>query len=255
MTRRYTDDEFREILRTALVLQEKKSSGPEMDTREGLALADIEAIAAEVGLDAALVRQAADQLTRLDVSTLKGLTTQRVIQVDGAIPTELDERGLTRLIDAVREAADAPGTAQHVLGGLEWKRGGEMMQAHVSLSPREGETRVRVSMDRTTGMSASGALAIVGGIFSMMAFIVGAKENLGALIPVLGLLPFTVSAGVVAAIWRRSAKVAAREAQKILDAVLREGRAITGAEGTASLTDDVGEVPERMLEAPARESS
>ncbi|MEM7418012.1 MAG: hypothetical protein AAF389_21160 [Gemmatimonadota bacterium] len=251
MTRRYTDDEFREILRTALALQEKKSSGTDVDTREGLALTDIEAIAAEVGVDAALVRQAAGQLGSVGATGLGGLSTQRVIQVDGSIPAELGERGLTRLIDAVRAAADAPGTAQHVLGGLEWKRGGEMVQAHVSLSPREGETRVRVSMDRTTGMSASGALAIVGGIFSMLAVIAGAKEGLDLLIPVLGLAPFAVSVGIVAAVWKRSAKAAAREAQKILDAVLREGQDIAKAASGESLPTAS---PDRVIEAPAEEA-
>lgn len=236
VTRRYTDEEFRAILRTALAMHEERSGATVAESGEGLALAEIEAIAAEVGVDPELVRQAADKVDLSDPSALAGpFGTNRVIRMDGLVDVELDEQGLLRLVDAIRGAADAPGETQSVLGGFEWKRGGEMSQTHVSLSPRDGQTRVRVSVDRTAGMSASGAFAIVGGIFSVLATIVAATEDLGMLIPVFTTLPVAASVALVAAIWKRSGLVAAREAQRIVNAVVGEGRALASARGDSVL--------------------
>ena len=236
MTRRYTDEEFRTILRSAMTLQQERADDTGIEgTREGLALAEIEAIASEVGVEVGFVREAAQRLDqasgpRHDNGSL------RVIRAQGSIPVEADPELLSRMVDAVRDVADAPGDVQEVLGGLEWKRTGELTVTRVSLSPRTDETRVQVALDRTALLSVTITMGFVGTFMSVLGTAVAAHEGLPVL---LGLVPFTATAAGVVATWKRSTSHATREVQSILRAVLDEGRdALSRLTGPADEAED-----------------
>jgi hypothetical protein len=144
--RRYSENEFALILRKAFELQDREpGAGP----ADGLSLTEIQAVAHEVGLDPVVVEQAAALLRTGDTSTLArvfgGPTTYELLHAsEGEVPRE--EYG--KVVEAIRRATSHQGDVTELLGSLEWKTVGEPSQIHVTVSPREGHTAVRVFADR-----------------------------------------------------------------------------------------------------------
>ena len=145
--RRYTDQEFALILRKA---GELSKSRPGRSPRSGeLTLSEMQDIALEAGIDPELVARAATLLstqgTSLAAKIFGGPSSYRVVQsVPGEIPTE----ELGRIVETIREVLHKQGTAEEVLGGLEWKTGAEIPNVSVHVSARDNETRLEVGVDR-----------------------------------------------------------------------------------------------------------
>lgn len=145
--RRYTDEEFALILRKAFELQERPGAATPPD---GLALSDIQAIAREVGLDPALVERAAALVGTASEGPLARLCGGPVkYQLTYSAEHEVPRDELARLVDVIRQVTGHHGTADEVLGALEWKTVGELSQTHVTVRPRDGRTAVHVSTDRS----------------------------------------------------------------------------------------------------------
>jgi hypothetical protein len=92
-SRRYSDEEVQRLLRRAADLESQDASLPA--TREGPTLADLEAIAAEAGLDPILLRQAAREL---DSDGNRGVpetsTSSRLLGAPLALEVERVVRGV-----------------------------------------------------------------------------------------------------------------------------------------------------------------
>ncbi|HSG09082.1 MAG TPA: hypothetical protein VLA36_12040 [Longimicrobiales bacterium] len=224
--RRYSDEEFALILRMAAesgVLSDhlKPRSG------DGLTLAEITQIAAEVGIPAPLVQRAAARLGDGDATQSSRLWggplrhTRRDV-----VAGTMDPGSLARVVDTIRDAAGQSGEVKEELGRVVWSSIGEPTQIRVSLAPDEDGTGVVVSADR------NGAFVLTW-TFPVLAGMVGAGIT-GAIIE-----PATVAGGVALfggmtagglvvarALWGRSTRAVGRK----LDAVLeRTRRAVAAA--------------------------
>jgi hypothetical protein len=153
------------ILRKAFELQDRDpSAGP----ADGLSLTEIQAVAHEVGLDPAVVEQAAALLRTGDTSTLARLVGgptryEYLHSSEGEVPRE----DFGKLVEAIRRATGHQGEVSELLGSLEWKTVGEPSQIHVTVSPREGRTAVRVFADRGPAGILTGLLPGIAGLLAI----------------------------------------------------------------------------------------
>lgn len=144
--RRYSDSEFALILRRAFELQERQAGG---EPGDGLTLKEIRAVAAEMGLDPAVIERAAASMLSVEESTAaKVLGGPSLYQMEYTATGEISREGLTRVVHAVRRVTGNQGKVTEVLGSLEWESVGETSQIHVTVTPRDGQTTLRVLANR-----------------------------------------------------------------------------------------------------------
>lgn len=153
--RKYTENEFALILRKAFELQERQGGA---DAAHGLSLREIQSIAAEIGLDPDVVQRAASLLPKAGAGRLaRVFGGPSLYQMEYSADGEISKEDFGKIVDAIRQATGHQGQVTEVLGSLEWKTVGEVSQIHVTVSPREGQTIVRVLADR----GGAGALTFV----------------------------------------------------------------------------------------------
>jgi len=134
------------ILRKAFELQDPDSGTTSPD---GMSLAEIQAVAREVGLDPVVVERAAALVQQHSIGTLGrlfgGPTIYELLHsADGEVPRE----DYGKLVEAIRRVLGHQGQVAELLGSLEWQTVGDPSQIHVTISPRDGRTAVRVFADR-----------------------------------------------------------------------------------------------------------
>lgn len=161
---KYSESEFALILRKAIELQEHHIG---VDTAHGLSLREIQAIASEIGLDPALVERAASLVPRTDEGRLARLFGgPSLYQMEFSAKGEISKEEFGKMIDAIRRVTGHQGQVTEVVGSLEWKTVGEVSQLLVSVSPREGQTIVRIMGDR-------GPAAVMTFLFPGLAGLIG----------------------------------------------------------------------------------
>lgn len=172
-TRLYSDREVRLILKSAVELQHRLDSTRE--SRHGMSLAELEQVAAEVGLDPGLVRRAAAQLTAVrrptDRNPFLGSPTQVIIE--RTLDVELDASQFDQLLDITRSVTAEVGEVSTVGRQFGWKGRMDGAKTEVSVSAAERSTTIRVKIDldeHATGhFMLKGMLGGVGGGFAVSA--------------------------------------------------------------------------------------
>lgn len=186
--RTYGEDEVAAILRRAAELESGRAPAV-----SALSLGEIEAVANDAGIDPALVRQAARELE--DGSgegigaAIAGAPLRRVIErvVDGEIGAEHHERLSQEIRDVLSSSAVGarwvlPGSISSIGRSLTLSGFTGTSSIEVTVAPRDGKTRIRLSTDRS---QLAGGLfgGIVGGVGG------GFGANVGWMIPTLLHLP------------------------------------------------------------------
>ena len=192
---RYTEPEMALILKRAAELQEGASGAP-----SELSLAEIQEIAAEAGISAGYVAQAAAELRRPSRRSgwLGGVTRfHHERTVDG----QLAPTGLGELVDVVRAEVGIHGEVSTVLGSLEWRGQDSMGVTFVTMGPRTGGTRIAVTAARSDQ-------AVVVGITSV--FIGAAAGVAGLLAGIQYADSALITSGIVAASWIAGTAISAR---------------------------------------------
>lgn len=162
----YSDEEFALILRTAAELA-SRSEQPSLSS-DGFTLAEMQSAAAQVGLDPALVEQAARLLvTRAAASPLERLVGGSFRhQHDARFAVTLDAHTADRLLSAVRINTDFhsadPGHASAL--GMTWNASGAGDVLSVVARPSADGTSVSVVIDRR------GTFVLVGVVSSLAMF-------------------------------------------------------------------------------------
>ena len=217
--RRYSDEEFALILRKATELQARgpsagRSGPPALSG--GMSLEEIQAIAREVGIDPALVAQAAGTVAGPG-GPAEGFLTTRYVLSDSA-PGGLSEEDRVRVLQAIRDAAGQHGVSE-MGAGVEWSTTeGEASQIQVSVYPLDDRREVRVSVDRNTAAVLTHVLPTLGGGFAALitgAVLEPASAWVGAAL-VAGGLTGGFTAG--RALWTTTARRVRERAQRILGA-------------------------------------
>ncbi len=216
--RRYNDDEFAAILRSAAEAQargRKKLAA----RRQGFSLAELMDIAEQVGLDTELVAEAARRLPSqresLGARLFGGPSRIRLeFTVGGAIgPSDH-----ARILEELRRTDNTQGKAEATGGALEWKTEGDPDQVSVNLTPGPEDTRVMILANRdamgaiTFGASVLGGL---GGVALVEALGIGGVTEL---VLMLG-AGVGGTFGVARILWQRGTSGLRRRLARLSDAV------------------------------------
>lgn len=171
----YTDREFALILAKASELA-RSSDGTERPSA-GFSLEEMKVIAAEAGLDPALVERAA----RLTPDDASGSRLERFLggpvkyRLGGHFATNLTDERAARLLNVVRAAAEQQGEGEASSSGISWHSVGEGSQILVSAHPEADGTRVRVMVDRGAGLILIGTSTALGSIAVGVLVLVGGE--------------------------------------------------------------------------------
>lgn len=177
--RRYNENELAEILRVAAKGQSASPSSGDEST--GYSLAEIERLAAEVGIDPKQVVIAAQGLCATPQTT-KGLRlfggSERSV-FERTISGTLDDIGWEDTVDELRNTLASAGAASAVGKTREWIGGSDFRIVHASLTPRNGQTKIRVTVNRRDTMAIAWILMVIVLIFTFIATLVSLRSNYG----------------------------------------------------------------------------
>ena len=206
--RQFSEREVARILKTAVVLQERRGAAA---AARGLSLAQLEEIAAEAGLDPALVRQA---VAELDGAAGPGdevnpfLGAPHTIVVERVVSGVIDERASEALLDTVRSVSSEVGQVSTLGRAFGWRGRLRGAKTDVSVSPRETQTvvRVRVALDEVA-LGHFMVIGVVGGG-------AGGLFTLGMLLGPLGLAALAAGAGVAGSAYLTARLTYARQVRR-----------------------------------------
>jgi hypothetical protein len=233
LTRRFTEEEMAVILKRAAALQAAR------DDRTH-SLEEIQAIAAQVGIDPALVAHVAGAPDLPTRRPRGGLFPASATQEEIRVETPITTADYGRVLDAIRRVMGTQGRAQQVFDSLEWRTGSdrEALWYAVTVTGRPDATHVRVEGD----FGVSVALMHIVGIAPFMAAIVAAGNLLSAeaAIPAVAVTGIGILAGI-RAIWRRLLRKTEATAQDLAREIEREVKAIAAAPPAAHVEAASGE--------------
>lgn len=141
-SRLYSDQEISAILKRAGEMQATQSP----EESHGLSLDELQQIAKEVGLDPRIVAAAAAELEHSGVeskaSGLLGAPTS--MYIERVLPGEIDDAMMPEVAAKIGKAFGMVGRSGQVGRSLEWTHGSEQMHLQVTVTPQNGQTKVRV---------------------------------------------------------------------------------------------------------------
>ena len=142
---RFSEKEVNAILRRAVEMQAAKSVGLRGDQPDGVSLSQLQQAAAELGLDPAVVGQAAAELSSSsrDSSIVSILGGPWRLDLERVIGRKVTAEEWPALLDEIRRASGRVGTPTNVGNAFEWSSTSPDT-LHVSLLPSDNDTRVRV---------------------------------------------------------------------------------------------------------------
>ncbi len=117
--RRYSEEEFAELLRAASEIQSRALVRTDPGHgRSGMTLEEITSIAQEVGLSADAIRQAS---ALLPAEREGAVPTASRFAFRGAFPGALDDEMKLRVLQAARDITEVAGEVEHHPTGVEWR--------------------------------------------------------------------------------------------------------------------------------------
>lgn len=246
--RRFSDEEFAQIIRAAQELQERATAPASAEVSRvtpglpagGMSLAEIEAVAVEVGLDAVYIKHAAAILgaDRPVVPPSPILGGPANFAYRSAVPGRVDPSEYPRLADSIRHELSQQGETNQIGDSLEWKTVGQATELAVSILPGRADTIVSVVADRGT----SAMLCYVFSIVPWLLVGVGIGNGLDANL-VGGL---SIMAGAAAAGYATGRTIWTTTSRQFMDKMRRL---------TTSLTRDITELVRTTPELPADDTS
>ncbi len=214
--RRYTDEDVRRILSTAVELQER-SAALAVDPGRGLTLAELRAVAQEAGIDARFVDLAAGNLDAPVERRENGLAGGPTRwHYRSSIPGEIHDKDLERILQTIRATLHEKGEVSEVWGRIEWSHS-EVGSTIVGLVSRDGSTDIDVTSTKSDEAALIHGLVIpFGGIFGA-AMMKGLLGFTGAqALPFIGLMGL-VSYGLARLGWRMRSRWWDRRLRQLMD--------------------------------------
>jgi hypothetical protein len=147
--RRYGEKEIRRLLTHAAELKKRAEHGDASASEHGtgLSLAEVEQIAAELGVEPGYVRAAAAALDGQSLPSRRFslLGAPASVDVERVVAGEVSEESWELMVPEIRRALRKVGKPSRLGRSFEWTT--EHDQDHVSASPRGGHTRLAVRSD------------------------------------------------------------------------------------------------------------
>lgn len=222
--RRFTEEQVSLILKRAAELQ--KAAARTGDSRR-MSLSELEAVACEAGLDGAMVRRAAAEVSsrphvRSRPSTFLG--GPRNLVLEAVVEREVTKECYEEIVEEIRRGTGELGQTNTLGKSLAWASGqgpgqGMSRLIHVTVVPRGGRTTIRIEekLSALAGALFGGVLGGVGGGGTGM--VVAPLAVLGT--PILIPLGLTAWIGGVYLITRRIYGRKARAREHELQHLLR----------------------------------
>ncbi len=173
--RRFTDQEVREILKRAVEeAPETAGSSRAVTKGEGLSLAELKVIGAEVGIDAARLENAARAVVRGGRPRSRGLFGGPImLDVEREVPGTIDPERAHEVLSVVRGIMGIRGQADEIGGAIEWSATSESGNRYVTVASREDSTIIQGSANLKNAV----ALTYLGpGMVGMIAAMIGIGE-------------------------------------------------------------------------------
>ncbi len=209
--KRYSDEEFALILRKAAELG--RAPGASGDVRGDLTLSDMKAIAAEAGLDPALVARAA---RLVEVDDAGGSRLERVIgaptriRMDAEFDLVLDPERAQQVLAVIRAAAGRQGEGEVSGSAVAWHSVGEGTQYLATVHTEGDTTKLRVTGDRRGALAITALFSGLGSIATGIAVLVAGEVSGVQLSPAIALGLIGGAAGSVLAggraVWKASTR-------------------------------------------------
>jgi len=143
--RDFTQEQADAILKRAVDLQVQDSIAKSSVGQNSISLQQLYQSAAEIGIEAAHVRKAAEELAGHSVTKEKRGAVQQTLY-EREFPVQVKESDFPDLLDHLRTETRSQGQGQVIGGSLEWQPiptgGFEMI--HVQVAPSDGVTRVKI---------------------------------------------------------------------------------------------------------------
>lgn len=184
--RRFTEQEAAAIFERAADAQ--VSGGKSLAPAEGMTLADLQAIGAEVGIPAELVARAATSLARTGsagtTKTFLGLPIGVGRTVD--LERKLSEEEWERLVVDLRETFDARGVIRSEGSFRQWTNGN--LQALLEPTPTGHRLRLKTFKSDVRALMAAGLITgTLGGVAALAAVVAGQTEAAGLAVQLLAM--------------------------------------------------------------------
>jgi len=214
--RRYGDDEVAQILSRA-VQPVASSALPARRPSEGITLGELEAVAAEAGIDPSRVRQAALALGEGSESGGRipffGPHPSHVF--DRVIEGEVPRERLSDLVGIVRRLLRVKGKVVVVGNWLEWTSDGTTI--HITVKPEAGKTKIQLMGDagfKLVGLFGPAALA---SLIALVSLGNGGELTIGLAAAILG-GAYAVARGL----WEIVGRRAGAEYRRMVDRLTAE---------------------------------
>lgn len=220
----FSDQEVSLILRRAAEIEASGKGAT------GMTGADIEAIALEAGIQPGAVRLAIEEL-RVEPSTpalpWSAPASRRETRV---VPAELGRDQLAGLMQAIEERVGRHGSVTEALGTVRWSSTAGLWITDVSVTPRDGETRIGVH-ERIVEDKRKLFQILPPAWGAMAGMIVAGSLAVGA----LGIIALTAGGaalgfGIGRAIYRSRSEASRERVERIAMALAEDARAL-GAGG------------------------
>lgn len=217
-SRRFTDREVALVLKRATDLDEV-DAGP---AGGGLSLDDLREIAREVGISPAAMDRAVATLDR-GRSIGPGLAgAPRVRKAARAVPSELGQDAIARVMAVVDERTDSAGAITEALGSVRWTGRDRFKSTRVSVTPKDGETVIEVvekaepKMRRIFHLLPPAWALMVAGPFAAQ-FAVGAASTVALMV-----LAVAVGLGIGRGAWALVSELSRRRVQDLAEELADE---------------------------------
>lgn len=187
--RLYSEPEIRDILQRASALQEQAAVEP----ASGLSSDELERLAEEVGIDPRYIREAIAQGSQARVPKTKsgglfGAPTE--LRVERVLDGEVSENEWEEIVAHLRQVYGGPGRAGKLGRTYEWsnKLPNTSDTIHVTLTPKSGQTRVRLVLPNgnTLGGFYGGGTPIAIFVAIMAGPIIGGSLQAPPIVSVMG---------------------------------------------------------------------
>jgi len=218
--RRFSDREIREILKRAV--EKAPSRALQKRGDEGLSLAELKAIAGEVGIDPDRVENAARSValtgTNRSSPVLGGPT---VLSFERRVEGEIDPEETPEILALIRRIMGSQGEVSEVHGSLEWAVKGDSGERYVTLSSRDGTTFVTGSANLNNAAVLTylpaGVIGLVSSFVGLMKFVQDGSQV--GLILFLVVLPILYS--ILRTIFNRVTRSEATKLQRVVEELAR----------------------------------
>jgi hypothetical protein len=170
--RRYGDKEVGQILKRASELQ--ADTGSQSGSESGLTVEELERIAGEVGIESKHIRAAAADLDEepADTPGFNWAGGASNFQVERICEGEIGPEAWEEMVAEIRRHTNRPGTVGQTGVTHEWTGGFDVSSLAVTVTPRNGQTRIRFMAQYGGGV---GLTWIVGSMVPLMASLIAGK--------------------------------------------------------------------------------